>query len=391
MPTVIVQIGLPLLVTVLFMFALRPVARGLGLIDRPGGRKMHVGEIPVIGGLAMMAGLLVGGLHGHQSVHNFPFFVTALGVLVLIGALDDRYDLPAAVRFLAQLCAALLMVGGADVFASDLGSPFFYGVLELGWLAVPFTVLIVLTAINAFNMFDGSDGVAGVQALIALIFLGLACVLAGATTYLPIIASLVGCVLGFLLFNWPSQRTSTMRSFMGDAGSTMLGFSLAWISIELSQGAARVISPVVILWVFALPIFDLFSSMIRRMVQARSPFHGDSEHLHHVLRRFGLSSRRVAQIVLLGSAVFAAVGVGGFLVGVPDGWLFVGWLTVGVVYHVVFGSGLVIGRRATPRFDGGVTTGRYWTLWKQKEQWSDREAALARVDDPADDRGSPRS
>src|SRR5688572_4892509 len=245
MPLIVVYFGLPLLVTLLFMFALRPVARGIGLIDRPGGRKMHIGEVPVIGGLAMTGGLAVGALYSYSAIHGFPFFLTATAVLVLIGALDDRYDLPASVRFLAQICAALLMVAGAGVSAIDIGRPFFGQIVELGWLSIPFSIVIVLTAINAFNMFDGSDGVAGIQALIALAFMGFACVVSGATAYLPFVLGLGGCILGFLIFNWPSKRTRNVRSFMGDAGSTMLGFSLAWLSIELSQAPMRVISPVV--------------------------------------------------------------------------------------------------------------------------------------------------
>lgn len=362
MSTVIVYVGLPLLITILFMFALRPVARGVGLIDRPGGRKMHVGEVPVIGGLAMTGGLVIGSLYGYTAISGFPFFLTALAVLVFIGALDDRYDLPASVRFLAQICASLLMVAGAGVAARDIGFVFFGELIELGWLSTPFTIAIVLTAINAFNMFDGSDGVAGVQALVALVFMALACVLSGAGVYLPLLVGLMGCVLGFLLFNWPSKRTRNVRAFMGDAGSTMLGFSLAWISIEISQEPVRAISPVVILWVFALPIYDLFSSMIRRVSQGYSPFHGDSDHLHHILRRFGLSSRRVAQLVLVAATLFAAVGVGGHLNGFPDGWLFVAWIGLGVLYHVVFGSGLVIPRREIR--DGEELAARE-TLWKR--------------------------
>lgn len=210
--------------------------------------------------------------------------------------------------------------------------------MSLGWFSVPFTVLIVLSAINAFNMFDGSDGIAGAQAFVALLFLGAACVAAGATSHLPIIAALTGCVLGFLVFNWPSKRTASMRSFMGDAGSTMLGFSLAWISVELSQGDSRAISPVVILWIFALPLFDLFSSMIRRVCRHQSPFHGDSEHIHHTLKRRGLSSRRVAQVVLATAGIAAAIGVAGYWFGVPDGCLFLGWFVGGCIYHYAFGT-----------------------------------------------------
>jgi UDP-GlcNAc:undecaprenyl-phosphate/decaprenyl-phosphate GlcNAc-1-phosphate transferase len=366
MPRITVYFGLPLLVTILFMFALRPLARGMGLIDRPGGRKMHIGEVPVIGGLAMAGGLAVGMLYSYTALQGFAFFLAATALLVFIGALDDRYDLPASVRFLAQICAALLMVGGADVSAIDIGRPFFGALVELGWLSTPFSIVIVLTAINAFNMFDGSDGVAGIQALIALVFMGIACVIAGSMSCLPFVLGLMGCILGFLIFNWPSKRTRNVRAFMGDAGSTMLGFSLAWLSLDLSQGPARVISPVIALWVFALPIYDLFSSMVRRVSQGCSPFHGDSEHLHHLLRRFGYSSRQVAHVVLIASSVFGMIGVGAYLVGVPDGWLFTGWAVLGIGYHIIFGSGLVIPRRDTLRLEDGTVTGKYWTLWKQR-------------------------
>src|SRR4029453_1285243 len=113
MPRIAVYFGLPLLVTILFMFALRPLARGVGLIDRPGGRKMHVGEVPVIGGLAMFGGLAIGSLYSYSAIQGFPFFLTAIALLVLVGALDDRYDLPPSIRFLAQICATLMMVAGA--------------------------------------------------------------------------------------------------------------------------------------------------------------------------------------------------------------------------------------------------------------------------------------
>jgi UDP-GlcNAc:undecaprenyl-phosphate GlcNAc-1-phosphate transferase len=366
MPRIAVYFGLPLLVTILFMFALRPLARGMGLIDRPGGRKMHTGEVPVIGGLAMAGGLAVGALYSYTALEGFAFFLTATALLVFIGALDDRYDLPASVRFLAQICAALLMVGGADVSAIDIGQPFFGDVVELGWLSTPFSIVIVLTAINAFNMFDGSDGVAGIQALIALLFIGFACVVAGSMSCLPFVLGLMGCILGFLIFNWPSKRTRNVRAFMGDAGSTMLGFSLAWLSLNISQGPVRVISPVVALWIFALPIYDLFSSMVRRVSQGASPFHGDSEHLHHLLRRLGCSSRQVVQVVLVGSSAFGIIGVGAYLADISDGWLFTGWAVLGVGYHIIFGSGLLIPRPQVVRVDDGTVTEKYSTLWKQR-------------------------
>jgi UDP-GlcNAc:undecaprenyl-phosphate GlcNAc-1-phosphate transferase len=373
MPGKIFGLALPFLVTVLFMFALRPFARSVGLIDRPGGRKMHIGNIPVIGGLAMFAGFLVGSLYSYQSFPDYPYLAAGLAVLVFVGVLDDRFDLPAPVRFIGQTCAALLMVGGANLVVVHIGHAFFGGVVQLGWFADLFTITIVLTAINAFNMFDGSDGVAGAQALIGLIFMGFACVMSSNFAAVPLILSMCGCLIGFLIFNWPSKRTASVRAFMGDAGSTMLGFLLAWIAIELSQGAEPIFSPVVALWVFALPLYDLFSSMARRMMNGLSPFHGDSDHLHHVLRRRGLSSRKVAQAVLVGAAVTAGIGVGGHYIGFPDGALFLAWLTCGVAYHVVFGSGLVLGRRKVVREEQvireeqGVMSDAYSSVWKQRK------------------------
>ena len=368
MASIMVSIGIAFLITLLFMFALPPVARSIGLIDRPGGRKMHIGEIPVTGGLAMAAGLILTSPFLLSDVPGYPFFLAAVAILVLIGALDDRFDLPASVRLLAQCCAVLIMALGANVLVHDIGHPFFRSGgprLAVGL----FTIVIVLTAINAFNMFDGSDGVAGIQALIALVFLGVACVIAGSTRYLPLVLGPAGCIVGFLMFNWPSKRTRNVRAFMGDAGSTMLGFSLAWLSVDLSQGAARVISPVVTLWVFALPLYDLFSSMVRRVSQGASPFHGDSEHLHHILRRFGFSSRASRAGRAARSSVFGMIGVGAYLVDVSDGWLFTGWIVLGIGYHIIFGSGLVIPRRETPRRrrHSRPSTGP----WKQRErQWS---------------------
>ncbi|MGE0114265.1 MAG: MraY family glycosyltransferase [Steroidobacteraceae bacterium] len=358
---------LPLLVTVVFMFALRPLARGLGLIDRPGGRKNHVGEVPVIGGLAMLAGIGVGGILSPELVESYPYFLAAIVILVVVGAVDDRYELPASVRFLAQACAALIMIYGADLVAYDIGRVLFGGDIRLGWFAPIFTLLLVLTAINAFNLFDGSDGVAGVQALIALTFLGFAAIMGGVMHALPLIANLIGVVFGFLIFNWPSQRTHSVRAFMGDAGSTMLGFALAWVSVDLSQWPTRALTPMVVLWIFALPVFDLFSSMFRRVRAGRSPFHADSEHLHHVLKRLGLSSRRVAQVILLASVASAAFGVGGYLLGLGDGVLFVIWILGLAGYHLVFGSGLVIKRRAELRQEiEEIDETDSFELWRQR-------------------------
>src|SRR5262245_66235001 len=135
MASIMVSVGIAFLITLLFMFALPPVARSIGLIDRPGGRKMHIGEVPVIGGLAMAAGLFLTSPFLLSEVPGYPFFLTALAILVLIGALDDRFDLPASVRALAQCCAVLIMAFGANLLVGDIGNAFFDGLATLGWFS----------------------------------------------------------------------------------------------------------------------------------------------------------------------------------------------------------------------------------------------------------------
>jgi UDP-GlcNAc:undecaprenyl-phosphate GlcNAc-1-phosphate transferase len=366
MSNALVCFSLAFLTTIVFMIALRPLAVGIGLVDRPGGRKQHVGAVPITGGLAMFAGLLVGSLPLLPPTPRFPFFLAGVTLLVTVGVLDDRFDLPALARLLAQATAVLLMIVGADVVVLNLGDALGSGSGWLGGGSGIFTFLIVLTAINALNMFDGSDGVAGGQVLIGLVFLAFLSIMSGTLRQLDLVLCLTGCVLGFLAFNWPSRRTDAIRAFMGDAGSTMLGFSLAWLCVRFSQGENRMMSPIVALWIFALPLYDFFSSFVRRILSGRSPLHGDAAHLHHLLRRFGLNSRQVAQAILLAAAVLSGVGTAGYLLKIPDSVMFAGWLLVGVAYYLVFGSGLVMKRREQARADQELPSGTYPTLWRQR-------------------------
>ncbi|WP_405229956.1 hypothetical protein [Lentisalinibacter sediminis] len=320
-------------ITVLFLLALRPVAAASQLIDIPGGRKSHIGKVPVIGGLAMFAGLtfaLPFLWPGQQSVAGFLYLAALL--LVVIGCIDDRFDLPAAVRLIGQACAALIAMYGAGIVVMDIGDPLFAGVINLGPFSLVFTLLVIVTVINAFNMLDGMDGLAGSVSLIAL----LGCLLVGFdTAWQSLILALCAAIVAFLLFNFPMKRNRRVRTFMGDAGSTMLGFSVAVVVIGLSQGEGRTMSPVVGLWFAALPLFDLFGSMIRRVLKGQSPFRPDSEHIHHILQRAGLSSRGCLAVLAGASAIGVAIGYGGHVLGVSDGVLFGLWVILGGLHFWV--------------------------------------------------------
>lgn len=316
------------IVTVLFMFALRPVAVAFDLVDVPGGRKRHGVTVPVIGGIAMGVGLAVGSsLVAHPESWN----PVLLGVylLVVVGAIDDRFDLPANVRLIAQSCAALLVAVASGIVATRLGE--FVGFhVELGMLSLPFTILFVLTLVNAFNLIDGLDGLAGGLVLLALLVMAF---LSIGSPLSPLVMVAASVVAGYLLFNLPLGVNKAVRAFMGDAGSTSLGLVIATVGVSLTQGSTATMSPVVALWLVAVPVFDLFSMVVRRLLKKRSPFRPDRGHLHHALADNGLS-RRATLIFILGlAALFAAFGVLGHILPISDGVMLLMWLSAGVAYY----------------------------------------------------------
>ena len=170
-PTLIPAITIAFVVTISFMFALRPFATSVGLLDRPGGRKSHLGDVPVIGGLAMFQGVFAGLLMALGPSVELASLFSASFLLIAIGVFDDKYTLSPFVRIVTQIAVVLIMVYGGKYLLADLGNPFGFGVIELGPLALIFTTVVTLTMINAYNLVDGIDGLAGCLALIALLAL----------------------------------------------------------------------------------------------------------------------------------------------------------------------------------------------------------------------------
>jgi UDP-GlcNAc:undecaprenyl-phosphate GlcNAc-1-phosphate transferase len=319
---------LAFVVTLVFMFTLRPLATAVGLVDIPGGRKRHYGPVPLTGGIAMSLGLGFGSsLVHHPDPWNTVLMATYM--LVTVGTIDDRFDLPADSRLIAQTCAALLVTFGAGIVVTDLGSPQSLQV-PLGFLAAPFTVLFIVTVINGYNVIDGLDGLAGGLSFLALVALA---IIGHGTPLFAVIVALAAAVAAFLMFNLPFGFNRRARAFMGDAGSTALGFAIACIGIVLCQGAAPLMSPVMGLWLIAVPVFDLFSAVLRRVAEGKSPFAPDHEHLHHALVMNGLSHRSTLVVMLAIGVVCVAVGTAGYLIEIPDAVLLIGWIIAGFLYY----------------------------------------------------------
>lgn len=324
------DIALAFAVTVILTFILRPIALHLRLTDKPGGRKRHEGEVPLVGGIAMLIGLIVAALISAQTAGGWAFLVPA-ALLVTVGVIDDRYGIGAATRLVAQIGAALVMMIGGGLYLRDIGDPFGTGLLGLGFLAIPLSVVMVVSVINAFNFIDGIDGLAASMTLIALAG---GMLLAGGRAPAESVAVMAcGAILGFLPFNFPAYRNRHLRTFMGDAGSTLLGFLVVWFALTICQGPDRSMSPVVALWFVLMPLADFFSCFVRRMVRGKMPLQAGREHFHYMLMRAGLSGRQVLGVLVGLGLCYAAVGLIAARYGLPDWALFAPWFTLLAVQY----------------------------------------------------------
>lgn len=259
-------------------------------------------------------------------------FIAASGLLVVTGLLDDRFELSPWMRLPAQAAATLLVVfqlfpGSGFSFGNPLG----LGDIGFqGLFAYVVILLFVVGAINAFNMLDGMDGLAGGVAMVALVGIAVLAWQGGLQFSLHVSASLAGAVVAFLLFNLPIRRNREVRCFMGDAGSTLIGFILAVLCMRLTQGESRVVAPVSVLWLVALPVFELLWTIIRRASRGQSPFTADREHFHHLLVDSGLGVRAAFILYLALAATLAVAGFVFHAIGMPEALQFALFVLTGI-------------------------------------------------------------
>jgi UDP-GlcNAc:undecaprenyl-phosphate GlcNAc-1-phosphate transferase len=321
-------------VTVVILTSIRPVARAIGLVDRPGGRKNHVGDVPIVGGVAMFAGMFAAFTLLPSDLFSWPPIFAASAILVFVGVADDSIHIPATIRLLAQIAVVLLMVSGAGLSLASIGDPFGSGEITMGRFTLVFTMLVTLAMINAYNLVDGVDGLAGSFALLALLAVAAVAGYGHPMTDVSLVMS--AAIVGFLIFNFPTPWNRIARTFMGDAGSTLLGFTIVWVTLGVSQGDDRLISPVHCLWFASIPIYDLFTCFVRRMSKGKSPFTPGHDHFHHTLKRGGFGVRRTLGTLVGLQAIYAIVGIIGFEAMMPDVVMFVAWSVLGLSqYYVV--------------------------------------------------------
>lgn len=279
-------------------------APALGLIDRPTERKKHLGNIPLIGGIAVFIGLLCGACVAGQSDTFTCCVLGTAAVLTVTGALDDRFDLSVRLRLAIQSAAVLVMMGFTGVYIRTLGNLFGME-LDLGLLGIPLTLIAVIGLLNAFNMMDGLDGLAGMMALVAV---GAIATLQGLSRW-PSIGLLVLLSAALLPYLAANLGLVGRKVFLGDAGSVVLGYLLAWALVRLSQQPEAHITTVDVLWCVALPVLDTLAVMLRRLSERRSPFKPDRGHIHHLLLDAGIGPRASLAILVAFAIVLALIGM----------------------------------------------------------------------------------
>lgn len=322
-------------ITALAIVILSPLARRVGLTDRPGGRKQHEGQIPLIGGIAIFIGCTVGLSYSGAVIPGFHAFVTAISLLFVTGVVDDYLDVPALIKLAIQIGAALIMVYWGDLRIDGLANLFAPGPFYLGDFSAPFTVLAVVGYINAINMSDGIDGLAGSLTLVsalALLVAAYSASLAGETVFLTIFSA---TVFVFLIFNARHPLRAKAGIFLGDAGSLLCGFVIAWFVVHLAVVRPRAIDAATALWIVGVPFIDMIAVMVKRVLKGRSPFSADREHFHHLLLTAGFSVNYTVLIIAGLAAMFAFVGLIGQKLEAPGYVLFYLFVSVFMIAFVL--------------------------------------------------------
>jgi len=313
-----VPLAITFCVSLAFSLFLTPAVRDFALrreiVDAAdSSRKLHTRRIPRLGGVAIVAAFLFAMVVSviadatlraavGRNARGLIVLVGGAAVLGIVGVADDLRDVRPRWKLLAQAAAgAAVYAAGTRVTALALPG---LGSVNLGPLALPATVFWIVGVVNAMNFIDGLDGLAGGVALLALATIAVLTASTGKAVTTAILLATAGSVLGFLRYNF---HPATI--FMGDAGSTFLGYVLAVSSIAVSEKAPAAMALAIPLAVLAVPITDTALAIGRRILRGRSVFSADREHIHHLLIEAGVSHRTAVLILYCVTAIFCGLGL----------------------------------------------------------------------------------
>ncbi len=297
-------------ISFLIAYASTPIVKMLafkiGAVDVPkDNRRMHKKPIARLGGLAIFYGFIISILCFAEIDTALRGILIGCTIIVVLGIFDDIYSLNALFKFVVQIMAALVVVmHGVRI---DHISSFGIGnsqYINLGMFAIPVTVLWIVGVTNALNLIDGLDGLAAGVSTISTVSLFAISLITRETGVAIVTAAVAGAGFGFLPYN-----IHPAKIFMGDTGSTFLGFILASLSVVgLFKGYA-VISMAVPFLILGLPIFDTAFAILRRVLHGQSPMKPDRGHVHHRLIDLGFDQKQTVTILLITSGLLSLSAV----------------------------------------------------------------------------------
>jgi UDP-N-acetylmuramyl pentapeptide phosphotransferase/UDP-N-acetylglucosamine-1-phosphate transferase len=296
-----------LITSFILTFLVTPLVIGFfkkkNIMDKPGGRKIHTGDTPSMGGIAIFMGMIIALLIWMPlpGLQRFKFFYGAMGIMFIVGLRDDLVPVRPIVKLAAQLLSSCMVIFLMDIKLNSLYSIF--TITDLPYLVsffISLSTLIVIT--NSYNLIDGLDGLASSIGIIAFFFFGIYFFLVGQTYYSMVCFAFIGTLIAFLNFNWEPSRI-----FMGDTGALLIGFALAVVTIKFidynhylpDETPFKLTSSVAVgISVIIIPLFDTLRVFISRAMKKKSPFSPDKTHLHHILMRLGFSHSGTTLIMI---------------------------------------------------------------------------------------------
>lgn len=313
-PQFYVKLGLGMLCSFLLTFYTIPtvvkISRRKNLMDEPGARSSHLRKIPNLGGISMFYSLAVcASIFAFELFEMYKFLFASLVILLYIGVMDDIVVMRAYKKLFAQIVVTSLMVIGSDVrIRSFFG---LFGIYELNYFfSVAMSIFTFIVLINAFNLIDGIDGLAGGYSILCSAMFGISYYRLGEYNYPLVVLSgvIIGSVIGFLYFNLSNYRNN--KIFMGDTGSMILGFLLAFtaicfIDIFIDKKLPEIpryylqSAPAIAMAILILPIIDTLNVFMIRICNGKSPLVADKNHIHHSLLKLGLTHRRSTAYILM--------------------------------------------------------------------------------------------
>ena len=280
-----------LIISIMASLAINSVLRNFAkvkklLVDIPDrSRKFHKRETPLTGGVGILLAVIISteiyldmnNLKGYMPEFSQKLYIASIPLLILF-LIDDYKSLRPLYRLIIQVTLSLYVIFSTDIYLSNLGNLFGFGEIELGILSIPFTIFCVVGIMNAFNMIDGINGLCAGSAMMALLFIGFY----SGLMYDSVLIIIIGSMIGFLIFNL--RFFGKKRGvFLGDSGSNLIGFWVAWSAIYSSQNPIYQVETITMLWFVSIPLLDCIGLIFSRLVRGTSPVSPGRDHIHHKL------------------------------------------------------------------------------------------------------------